>query len=290
MFLRKIVSTFVCFCLFGCFGCVRGMEKGKVIAVKEGDFQCGSSVMSYTLGITPSNSSGDINVMCHIQDSSQDSSGSDESGSLLSDTRYKIHDALWMYDTECANTFLDAISSKLVKLKGGTPSHIDVDKIKDDIFHRISKTINNVKQFQTIKIADMNGIRNMVFEGVELNGDFLHHFNGVIIDPLCTIKFTNCKLQGKVTFAEILDGCIIKNLSIINSGLTVEDVRQIFITINQYSLRNLDISNNNLGQSVIGVLKNRISGTFGLDSLVLTGNNLEQGDVEQIGGVRNVVI
>ncbi len=257
MFLRKIVSTFVCLGLFGCFGCVSGMENVKTIAIKEGTFQCDQSIMSYKLEITPSSSRNKINVLCHIQDSSQDGSSSDESGSLSLDIKYKIKNALWVNDAECVDTFLEDVSSKIVSLKGNAPSCDIMNKISDNIFSMKSKIVNTVKQFR--KIKDMKGIQNIVFEGLDLNGDFLYCFNRVIIDPLCTIKFTNCKLQGKVTFAEILDSCNVKNLSIINCGLTDDDLINVLRRVGNTDIDTIDVSDNLLTKDVIPELDKRIN-------------------------------
>lgn len=84
-----------------------------------------------------------------------------------------------------------------------------------------------------------------------------------------TIRCIDCPLEDDVAFAEILDSCTIEYLSIINCGLTREDLDKLLLRINPYMLRTLDISSNGFDESIAEILRSRIYGAFCLDSLIL---------------------
>lgn len=324
MTLKKAISTFTCLCLLGLCG-VESMEID--IAKKTGTFECDHSTMSYKIRITPSSSNDKINVICHMQDMSQDSSS--ESASLSLDARYKISNATWIDDAECVNAFLEKVYISLFDLKDRMPSRSVIEEISKDILctksRDVSKlsnggsisddknslndnvcknikqnidkiennkknlTFNNKEEFLNKQVDDIKEIQNISFKNCLLDNDFVGHFYEMNLYDFNTIEFASCTLNGVYTFADILSGFNIQNLSIKNCGLTDDDLIEIFLTMDGRKIHTLDLSNNKLTSAVIDGLRNIIyKHGFSIDYMNFSCNkDLTRYDVQKIGGVYN---
>ena len=116
---------------------------------------------------------------------------------------------------------------------------------------------------------DVKGLGGLSFHGIVLDNEFVDQFYGIMPCTFTTIEFIDYVLNGRFGFTNILNSCTIKHLSIINYGLTKEDLDKLLLRINPYMLRTLDISGNGFDESIAEVLRSRIYGAFCLDSLIL---------------------
>lgn len=103
------------------------------------------------------------------------------------------------------------------------------------------------------------------------------------------IGFKNCILDDEIQFSEILDSCSIKNLSIINSGLTDDDLIWMMKKIGNTKIHNLDLSNNKLTRGMIDELRTLIYRLgFSIKSMDLSGNNDITNEIaKKVGGFVN---
>lgn len=242
--------------------------------VIKGQLQSNSSTLIYEVRL--STAPKKTCISCRMQDESS----SDESDS--SEGTYTVSNAPWLYNTSCRGIFLREFSKAIVKLNGGLPSLTSIKTMASHVANLSNVSITSEKQFLEINGTQGKAITCLRFEGINLTERFFCHFSKIIDSELNKIEFIRCSLDEGVTFADILDGRSVINLSIINCSISEDDLSELLTRINSYCIKRIDLSENHLTSTVVPILKEKIRGTFSLTSINLEGNNLDSESILEI--------
>lgn len=223
--------------------------------------------------------------------------GGDAVGQLPPSAECEVGGASHMDGSKCADALQKKPCKDVANPEGGASVCSNTEKADSEALHmqpggvgtlvsstslcqtqgRQERVLRKVKakgELLSMTESDVKGLGGLLFHGIVLDNEFVDQFYGIMPCTFTTMEFIDYVLNGRFDFANILDSCTIKHLSIINYGLTKEDLDKLLLRINPYMLRTLDISSNGFDKSIIEVLRNRIYITFYLDSLILRDERL----------------
>lgn len=166
-------------------------------------------------------------------------------------------------------------------VRQGVQDHIKdhINRIKNDENHGI-KEINSTDDFLKLTKDDIEKLKRISFKRCLLNTNFSDHVDVACIGHIDTIEFIDCILDNGMQFAEILDSACNKHISIINCGLTDDDLVGVLRRMGSTSIDTMDLSNNLLTKDVISKLDKIIDGYgLGITSIKLYGNSIEKKDI-----------